>query len=278
MADNPDVQKGELASILRAYGLNPKLFDDLIREAIVQRWTPEQFTAELYGSREFDSAFPGIFRKDGSLAVSPAQYLDLAYGPGGYVDIGRNFGIKLGPKKIGQLVAGEVSPDEWAFKAMVLQQAKATEAYRTEFNAVLEASGAEPLGKKEWFNFIANKSEARVENLYEAVSLRMDTTLDLTPEEALGAAKEIGAESPGARVDINEIIAKANQYKNVIGPELNAAGITDADLAVLSSGRDPKGVRGQLEQILANREALIGAGTGGGRARDSAFAAVREGL
>lgn len=277
MPDKPDVEPGELAGILRAYGLNPKLFDDLIREAVENRWTPEQFIAELYSSNEFDHAFPGIFNKDGSLKMTPGQYMDLAYGAGGYVDIARNFGLKLGARKIGQLVAGEVSVDEWAFKALVLQQAKATEVYRQEFNNVLESTGQDPLGKNEWFKFIAKRSEARVENLYEAVALRMDAGLELSPAEALAAAKQIGLEQPAARVDIGEIIQKANQFKNVIGPELRAAGITDADLVVLQSGRDPKGIRGRLEQILANREALISSGPGGRRSQ-TAFAAVREGL
>jgi hypothetical protein len=275
--NRPDVEAGELAGILRGYGLNPKLFDDLIHEAIINQWSTAQFAGELYSSDEFAAAFPGIFNHDGSLKVSPTEYLRLAYGINGYQDIARQFGIKLGLNKIGQLFEGNVSPDEWAFKAMVLQQSRATETYRQEFNNVLESSGAPPLGKKEWFDFIAHKSEARVENLYEAVALRMDTGLELTPEEALAAAKQIGLETPSARVDINEIIAKANQYKGAIGPELRAAGITDADLVVLQSGRDPKGIRGQLEQILANREALINAPSGGGR-RQSAFAAVREGL
>jgi len=274
----PDVEAGELAGILRGYGLNPKLFDDLIHEAIANQWSTAQFASELYASDEFAAVFPGIFNNDGSLKVSPTEYLRMAYGMNGYQDIGKDFGIKLGINKIGQLIHGNVSPDEWALRALVLQQARATEAYRGEFNAVLTASGAEELGKKEWFNFIAKKSQARVENLYEAVALRMDTGLELTPEEALATAKEIGAESPAERVDISEVIAKANQVKGVIGPELRAAGITDADLAVLQAGRDPKGIRGQLEQILANREALIGAGPGGGRAREGTFAAVREGL
>ena len=275
MPDRPDVAPGELAGILRAYGMNPRLFDDLIRQAIVNQWTPEQFIGEIYASDEFAAAFPGIFNRDGSLKLTPSEYLQMAYGFGGYVDIARNFDIKLTPRKIGMLVHGNTSPDEWALRAQILQQAKRTEAYRSEFNAVLEASGQEPLDKNEWFKHIAGRSQARVENLYEAVSLRMAGDLNITPEEALAAAGAIGAERPAEQVDINAILAETRKFKSLIGPELEAAGIIDADLAVLAAGADPKGIRAKLEQILRNRQALTSVRAGGGAER---FPAVREGL
>jgi hypothetical protein len=275
MPDQPDVGKGELGGILRSYGLNPKLFDDIIRQAIINQWTPEQFIGEIYASDEFAAAFPGIYNADGSFKVSPAQYLQMAYGFGGYVDIARNFGIKLGPRKLGLLFESNTSPDEWVFKAMVLQQAKRTETYRAEFNRVLEASGQERLSKDEWFNFIASKSSGRIENLYEATSLSMADDLGITPGEALEAAKEIGSANPAAPVDIASIIANVRKYRSLIAPELESAGITAADLAVLEAGADPKGIRTKLEQILRNREALVGASLGGTR---SPFPAVREGL
>jgi hypothetical protein len=273
----PDVEAGELAGILRGYGLNPKMFDDLIDDAVINQWSSAQFAAELYSSDEFQRMFPGIFNKDGSLKMSPSQYLQMSYGMNGYQDIGKQFGIKVGPRKIGKLVAGNVSPDEWAFKAMVLQQARQTEQYREEFNGVLEASGGQPLSKSDWFNFIAKKSHARVQNLYEAVALRMGD-LDISAGEALEAAKAIGAESPTERVDINAIIGEVRKFKNSIGPELEAAGITDADLAVLQAGgADPRGLSTTLQQILRNREKLVGSGLGGA-GRQSQFAPAREGL
>ncbi len=274
-----DVAKGELAGILRGYGINPKLFDDLIREAIVNQWTPQEFISQVYASDEFSAAFPGIFNKDGSLKLSPGQYLQLAYGDNGYVEIGKNYGLKLGINKIGELVQGNISPTEWAFRASILQQAKSSEAYRHIFNQELTAAGQDKLGKKEWFDFLASKSNARIENLYEAVSLRNDTGLELTAQQALGAAKAIGAETPGAKVDITKIVQQAQQYKDVIGPDLQAAGITDADLAVLASGADPKGIATQLDQILRNRQALTQSGGGGSAGRvGKQFATQREGL
>ena len=51
--------------------------------------------------------------------------------------------------------------------------------------------------------------------------------------------------------------------KDFVAPELRAAGITDADLAVLESGADPKNIQGQLQQIVRNRQALVGSNLGG---------------
>lgn len=271
--DERDVQAGELAGILRGYGLNPHLFDDLIHQAVQNQWTPEQFIAELYASDEFASAFPGIFNEDGSLKMSPGEYLQLAYGPGGYVDIARNYGVKLNLEKIGKLVEGNVSPGEWARRAAILQQARQSEVYREEFNRVLQARGHQPLGKGEWFDFVAGRSQAQVENLYEAVALRM-ADLELTPQEALSAAREIGREAPDQPQDLQRIVSEVRRLRDEVGPELRAAGITDADLAVLAAGSDPKGIAPRLEQIVRNRRALVGT-AGGGR---TTFAPSPEGL
>ena len=274
---NRDVAKGELAGILRGYGLDPQLFNDLIREAVMNQWSPAQFTAELYGSDEFAAAFPGIFGPDGSLKVTPGQYLQMAYGPNGFVDIAEDFGLKLGPRKIGQLFEGNVSLDEWAFRAMVLTDAKENEVHRQNYNAVISAMGGEPLSKGDWFSHFAGYSTAKVENMFEAASLYGAPGLEISAPEAVKAAKAIGAVSPMAQVDIEALVQAAQQNKDIVGPELAAAGITDADLAVLAAGSDPKGIRPLFEQIVRNRKLLTTAQAGGGGVTGT-FPSLREGL
>ncbi len=262
----------QLRAILRGYGLNPQLFDDIIHQAVQNQWTPEEFIGRIYGSREFAAAFPGIFNPDGSLKMAPSQYLQLAYGPGGYMDIARNYGVKLNLQKIGKLVENNVSPDEWNQRARVLQLARESDAYRREFNRVLQARGMKPLEPKDWFNLIARRSESFVEDLYEAVSLRT-AGLEVTPTEAVRAARQIG--EPAQPVDLEQIVAQVRQVKDEIAPELRAAGITDADLAVLASGSDPRGIAPRLEQLLRNRRRLTQAGARQGGVR---FAPASEGL
>ncbi len=273
----PTVKKGELAGILRGFGLNPGMFDDVIHQAISHQWSPYEFQAALYDSDAFHEMFPGIFNKDGSLKMTPAEWNALAFGEGGYQDISSNFGIKLNRDKIGALVENNVSPDEWAFRGYVLQQAKSSDVYRDAFNKVLQASGQKPLDKGEWFNYIAGHSDARIENLYEAASLASAEGLDINAKGALAAAHDIG--QPGEQIDVKQLVQQVRQVADFVSPELRQAGITDADLAVLESGNDPKGIRSQLEQIVKNRQALVGGritaglGSGGG----GLFPAQREG-
>jgi hypothetical protein len=263
---------GQLDGILRGLGLSPSMFDDLINQAITQQWTPYQFQAELYGSPEFRNTFPGIFNKDGSLKMTAAEYLHLAYGDGGYSDIAREFGIKLDRDRIGALFSGNKSPDEFAFEASVLQDAKHNEVYRQSWNRVLESMGREPLDKADWFDFVAGRTNAKIENLHEAATLLGAEGLVLSPEQARAASKQIG--ETGEQVDLKALVSQVRDIKDFVGPELRSAGITDADLAVLESGADPKAISQRLQQIVRNRQALVGASLGG----TSAFPAIREGL
>jgi hypothetical protein len=247
---------GELASILRGYGLSPHVFSDLIDKAVREQWSPAEFTAKLYGSDVFQKTFPGIFNKDGSLKMTPSEYLQLAYGAGGFSDIARNFGIKLDRDRIGVLIGGDVSPDEWANRALIFQTAKSNDIYRQSFNSILKGSGNDPVKKNEWFDFIAGKPEAKIYDLYEAASLQAAPGLNFegTGKGALKAAGQIG--KPGEFVDIKALIQTVQQQKDFIAPELTRAGITDADLAVLAGGQDPKGIKSTLEGILRSRQAL----------------------
>lgn len=250
------VSQQELNGILSGLGLNPNAFGDLIHQAVVQQWTPAELEGALYGSTEFKTMFPGIFNADGSLKMTAAQWTQLAYGEGGYQDIARNAGIKIGRDGIGQLIGGNVSPTEFTFRARVLKLAQSSENYRQTFNQVLKASGQQPVEKGDWFHFVAGQTDPRIENMYEAVALAKDKTLSINPLEALKASHQIG--EPGAPVDLKALVGQVRQVKDFVAPELNAAGISDADLAVLESGSDPKNLKGQLNNILNSRQALIG--------------------
>lgn len=250
-----DIQAGQLQAILSGYGLNPRAFDDIIHEAIAQQWTPYQFEAALYASPQFHKMFPGIFNGDGGLKMQPGQYLQLVYGQGGYRDIANEYGIAVNRRKLGMLIEGDVSPDEWAFRAQLRQTAKENEPYRVAFNAAIVASGGQALDQADWFKFLAGESTQNLENLWESASLQTTTGLTLTAAEANAASQAIG--KPGERVDLANAVNQARSIKDFIAPELQAAGISDADLVVLESGADPKNLGPRLQQIVNNRKALL---------------------
>ncbi len=246
-----DIAAGTLASILRGFGLNPDAFGDLIHQAITEQWSPAQFQSELYASPEFSDMFPGIFNRDGSLKMTPAQYLQMSYGDGGYVDIAREWGLRLNRDKIGELIGGNVSPTEWAFRAEVKWTAENDEVFGREFARV---SGID-FSRKDWFDAVAGKTTNELTDLYEAAFLR-SRGLDIGGRQgALDVARQIGAE--GERVDLNKLVSQVRQIQDFVAPELRAAGITEADLTVLEAGSDPRNLQGKLDQILRNRQALL---------------------
>jgi hypothetical protein len=250
-----DIKVDELRSILQGYGLNARAFDHLIHEAVAEQWTPYQFESALYASAPFHKMFPGIFDGSGGLKMTPGQYLNLVYGQGGYRDIAQEYGISVNRRKLGQLIEGNVSPDEFVFRAQLRQTAKENEPFRTAFNEQIAAAGGTPLDQSDWFGFLAGQSTQELENLWEAASLRTTEGLTLTAAEANAAAGDIG--KPGERVDMRDIVNQARSIKDFIAPELQAAGLSDADLVVLESGADPKNLGPRLEQIVKNRKALL---------------------
>jgi len=245
----------ELSGILTGLGLDPHLFRDFITQAVQQGWTADEVAAQLYRSPEFKNAFPGIFNPDGSLKMSASDWTQQVYGEGGIMDTARQYGIKVSRAHAGLLIGNDVSPTEWAHRALIYERATSSEVYRQSFNSVLKAAGQPALDQKGWWDLIAGKSDTRIENIYEASALRAGG-LEISPRAALRASRQIGA--PGEEIDVQKLVEQVQQTKDFIAPELRAAGISDADLAVLTSGADPKGIASALQQILKNRQALVG--------------------
>ncbi len=271
-----DLTRGELRGILRGLGLSPDQFMPLVEQAIRGQWSVYEVEAAVYESKVFQRTFPGIFNADGSLKMTPAEYIRVAYGPNGYADIAREYGIRVDRRLIGALIGNNKSPDEWAFEANVIREAKIREPFRQAINRTLRAMGQDPVGMKEWADYVARKPNARIANIYEAATLQATDDLAINARQAVAASRQIGAH--GEIVDLTDLVAKVRAIKDFIAPELRAAGISDADLAVLESGADPRNLRGTLDQITRNRNALVGQRLVGAQAGAPQYAAAREGL
>jgi NlpC/P60 family protein len=251
----PQVSKQDLADVLQGFGLRAGLFSDLLERAVRENWSDTHFLSMVYQSAPFQKAFPGILRPDGSLRMTPGEYLGLA---DTYRDIASNFGINLNRDKIGVLVTEQVSPDEWFNRATVFQSVKRSPALRDALNEVLTRDGRKRLDEKGMFDFLQGKAEADLYDLYEAaVFRRAGVDVDLEAASKIGQAGEF--------VDTNALVGQIELIRDFIRPELSAAGISDADIAVLKAGgEDPSNISGRLEQIIRNREALVGARGAGG--------------
>jgi hypothetical protein len=273
----PVVSEAELSSILRGFGLSPQAFDDLIDEAIREDWTMAEFEANLYLSEEFVTKFPGIFRGDGSLKMSPLEYRELA---DEFRKVGRDFDIKVTDARIGYAISNDKSVVEFGHLAEIYKATRKSDegGFREAFNTVLRAEGHEPMSISKWFKFLAGMDNADLYDTYEAAFLR-NAGLNVGGK-GTQSTSQIG--KPGEFIDLNALVAQIKAVKDFVAPELTAAGVSDADLAILEGGTDPKGQRQLLEQILRNRAALTPIGrpsalsTPTGQA--ALFPAVSEGL
>lgn len=264
---------GELSAILQGFGMDPSQFTGLIDQAVRENWSDARFTSAVYASSAFHAAFPGIFRKDGSLKMSPGEYRTLG---DEYKKIAKQYGITVDHERIGALVAGDKSPDEFKGLAVLFKAAKKSNdlGYRDKVNAVLTATGKPTIDNmQDWFGYLAGRSANYIYDLTEA-SRFLAAGLDINAKDALKTtAKQVG--QPGEAVDLDALIGQVMAVKDFIAPELHAAGISDSDLAIIKAGTDPKGLSPLLEQILRNRQALS---TVSPRPRDLATVAGRPGL
>jgi hypothetical protein len=244
--------RAELESILRGFGINPDAFDDLIDKSIRSQWSGAQFVSAIYASDTFHNLFPGIFRNNGALRMSPADYMQMA---ANYRDQARAFGIHIDRDRVGQLITKDVSLDEWKARLGIMKTAQNSEHFRKTFNTILTAQGHKPLGAGQWGDFIAGKADNALYDLYEASAIK--SAIPMTARGALGVAHKL--DEPGTiatTASLQDLYRRVRAVQHLVAPELRNAGITNADLTLIQAGMDPHGKASILDQIIKNRQAL----------------------
>lgn len=226
------------------------LFGDLIDKAITEAWSPERFIAALYGSEPFKLLFPGLVRPDGSLRMTPGEYRSLG---DTYRDIASDYGIALNDYRVGLLVSGNVSPEEFNIRAQAIQNVRNNPGLLDAYNEQLRQYGYAPLDAQGFMRFVAGAGSPDYYDIYEAANLSNTQGITLSFGEAAEVARAVGA--PGTPVDIQQIVQQLRLMKADIGPELSAAGITDADILKLEGGVDPRGIAPTVASIINQRRA-----------------------
>lgn len=266
----PGISQGAYGNnLINDVGVGDNSFNDLINQAIIEQWTPEQFQAAIYASAQFARMFPGIVRPDGSLRMDATQYRQLAES---YAATGRAYGVDVNYYRVGLLINGAVSPTEFQTRIQALANIRDNPGLQSSFNEELKTMGLSPLDDQGFFRLMAGAAPKDYYDAYEAAQLRQASGLTFTPLEAATAARGVG--QAGVPADIQSLVAQARQLHSDIGPELQQAGITDAYLVQLESGVDPLGKAPQLQTIVANRRgqgafvpgSYAQQGTGGGPA------------
>ena len=235
--------------VISGLGLADGLFQPLIDKAIRNGWSAERLRAMIIQSPTFDALFPGIKRPDGSLRMSALEYRQLA---DSYTSIAKEFGVTLSRTRVGLLVEGAVSPQEFTQRVMALDKVRTNAGLREAFNQEISQFGLKPLNEMDWFKFVAGVGSKDYYDVYEAAQLK-SSGLNIDAATAKTVAQNIG--DAGAPLDIQGLVSEARTMLADIGPELLREGISDADLVQMAAGYDPRGLEPKLRTIIANRRA-----------------------
>jgi hypothetical protein len=268
-----------LRSYLRGLNLPMGPFSDIIDELvgsirivgrrIVGRVSSADLLWAIYHSRRFHQMFPGIraLVKEGlSVSAALSQWRSMSTE---YTRVAQDLGINVNVSKrlVGLGLRNGVSPEEFAINLTIRENLQRTEILRMAFNQVAGQGGLRALNRKGWHGLLKQmlrRSPRRLYDQYEAAWIKA-SGLDVTAAEARILGRKIGAAAQ--LTDVAPFIAQVRQLNDRAKQELRDAGVTDADLLMLESGSDPKGISALVQRVLNTREALGRAGTAAGGRR-----------
>lgn len=255
---NKDVRQ-QLNSILQGFGLKPGAFANLIDKAIRNSWSPEMFQSSMYQSQAFRHAFPGIFRADGSLRMSPSQYRNLS---DTYKELAQRYGLNgdLDKARIGKLIGGNVSPTELNDRFTAIQRMKQFGPAFDSFKELVKAKTGKTLDQAGIYNFVMGKGPADFYDIWEAAQVGTAASqagVDLSAAEMRSIATRV----PGIQSEENIASGFQDLAKKIktLMPlsQLASMGVSKSDLIELEfGGPGQTDISARVDQILRNYEGV----------------------
>lgn len=275
MAAKKNPQQQAVQHLLAGLGIGGD-YHMLIVQAVQNDWDTTEFLHALTTTRTFRQRFPGLIqhgRVAPFLSANPSELSASNLGAAirqygqlqnAYHQVVRNLSpaYKITPQRMGALISGQISPDEFGRRAEALRTFQQNPGLRETFNEQLQAAGKKPLDQMGFFKFLANASQRSFYDVYESAYFR--TQLGLNPQTALEAARQIGGPLGAPAQDLNALVSQVRSMHADIAPELQRIGVSDADLLVLASNQDPKGLAPKIQQII-NQRRTLGQPTGAGQ-------------
>jgi hypothetical protein len=206
-------------------------------------------------SPEFDRAFPGIKRKDGTLRMNIPDYMHTTEA---YRSIAARYGFAINNLTAGHLVSMEVSPDEFVERAAAVQIVK---AHPDVFRFLQQADPGKMTTVRDAVNFVLRKADPEFYSAYETATFQAaakGAELPITRSRAQQiAAATAGVMSLAEQESAYQKIAK--QIREA-GAELSAFGLTQADLETIEFGvgDDRAGKALRAEQALKQYQTAVG--------------------
>lgn len=246
-----------LRDVLKGLGLRPVQFNNLIDKAVRNGWQPEQFESAVYQSPAFKQAFPGIFRGDGSLRMSPAEYRSVT---DSYKEIAQRYGLygELGKGRLGNLIKGNVSPQELADRFSAVQRMKQYAPAFESFQKLVADNTGKKMTQENVYEFVMGKSPAEFYDLWEAASVGAaagSAGVNLSAAEMRSIATRV----PGIQTEesmysgFQELASKIKTLMPM--SQLANMGVNKGDLIELQFG-GPKAadIASRVDQIIRNFE------------------------
>jgi hypothetical protein len=259
-----------LQNLLRDFELSPAEFQRLIKQSagkvtkggrLVGVIGDSEFLGLVSRNPGFRAQYPGIdsLLETRSMAEAVETWRSYKETLTSTLDqLGLSGAVALDNDRIGRLISGQVSVDEFVNRAGVFARFTQTQEAKNAFNMTLQGIGHAALDDAGWFDFLSGTSTPDLYDIYETTQLE---SLGFASADAFKLARSLGA--PGEISDVTQLPFQLQQLKLEAGQELQAAGLTDQDLVVVALREQLSGelrsaadkASEQVNQILANRAA-----------------------
>lgn len=263
--------RDDAAALLASLGVKGNL-TDLVRRAMVQGWSMDEFASNLIQTKAFRNAFPGLVDwHTGQLKVdfsngagfSATNLLQAAGNYNrGYDDFQAvanrvNYSGRISRTLFAEAINKDMSVEEFGQRLQIIQNVKANPDLLAQYNEQRKFMGLKPMTQGEMLKGIASKS-ANFYDPYQAAYLSSQLGFSTADAAKVAQGMDSGL-SPN--LDLAAIANSAKQAWGDIGPEAMQQGISLADVTLLAAGADPKGVATVLERLSAQRRVKSGPGT-----------------
>lgn len=263
---NPNKDDNTLAQLkqfLVDAGIPTHMFHDLLDRSIRLAWTPSEFMLAVYGSPQFQHMFPGIFRPDGSLRMTPYEYRSMA---DSYQSEARKFGItNLSQAHIGKLISGEVSATEFTDRMTAIQRVNEFKPAFDEFKQVLKARGIPTKGidsEKDIVNFMLGKGPKQFYDIWDEMTVgtaARTAGVGIDQKTVRSIAKRLPGQADEAAMQ-GQFAKLAQDFKSLMPlSRIGKYGLSKQDLVNLEfGGPNQAAVAEKVNLIMKNQQAFAG--------------------
>lgn len=145
---------------------------NLLRDAVESGYSETEFTYFLRQTEEYRKRFRGIFKKNGDIRMSEAEYLNFEYN---LETLGKQYGYKIETGDVGRALRKGITLEGYEDRLSALQRMREYEPSMKNFQAVLKARGLLPKGARDWtkqeqFDFITGQSNPQFYRVWEEAS------------------------------------------------------------------------------------------------------------